>query len=507
MRKNLVSKLGEALFSVLPVLAIILVLALTPLVTLTWSEVGVFCAGAVFLIIGIALFNLGADMAMTPMGEHSAEGLTKTKKPVFLLIAAFLIGFTVTVAEPDLSVLAGQIGGVMNGTVLIVSVGAGVGVFLTIGVVKILRRHDVTPILMFFFMVLFAFSSLLAEIRGGALIPLSFDSGGVTTGPITVPFIMAFGSGIALTLGGRKADENSFGLVALCSVGPVAAVLALTLTSSGTAAYSVPDYSPDVPLMNRIGGLLGSTSLEVARSLVLIAVIFAVLQISFLRLPPRKLIQMGIGILYTFAGLVIFLVAVTVGFMPVGYKIGAEIASAGTVPLALVGFVLGTAAALAEPAVHVLNRQVENVTGGTVKRSEMLAALAVGVGISIALSLIRMALGFSLLFYLIPGYLLSLGLSFFVPKIYTAIAFDSGGVASGPLTSGFILPLAIGACVALRGEGGALQYGFGVVAMVAMTPPITIQLLGFRAVISSELRRRRAIKNIRSADDAQIIYF
>ncbi len=507
MRKNLFSKLGEALFSVLPVVAIIFVLALTPLVTLSGGEIAKFCVSAVFLIIGIALFNLGADMAMTPMGEHSAGGLTKTKKPVLLLLAAFLIGLTVTVAEPDLSVLAGQIGGVMNGTVLVISVGVGVGLFLTIGVIKILKRHDVTPILMFFYMVIFAFSSLLAELKGGALLPLSFDSGGVTTGPITVPFIMAFGSGIALTLGGRNAGENSFGLVALCSVGPVAAVLSLTLTASGTAAYSVPDYSPDVPFMSRIWGLLGQTSFEVARSLVLIAVIFTVLQLTVLRLPVKKLLQMGVGILYTFAGLVVFLVAVTVGFMPVGYKIGAQLASAGNMPLIIVGFVLGMAAVLAEPAVHVLNRQVESVTGGTVKRTAMLAALAVGVGISIALSLLRMALGFSILIYLIPGYLLSLGLSFFVPKIYTAIAFDSGGVASGPLTSGFILPLAIGACAALRGENDVLQFGFGVVAMVAMTPPITIQLLGFRAVLRSEIHARRAVKNIRMADDAQIIYF
>ncbi len=231
------------------------------------------------------------------------------------------------------------------------------------------------------------------------------------------------------------------------------------------------------------------------------------MQFAILKLPKQKLIQIAIGIGYTFFGLVIFLVAVEVGFMPIGFKIGKQIAEFNQPLLVVLGFVLGMVVVLAEPAVHVLNKQVEQITNGGVKKIEMLVALSVAVGISIGLSLLRMIFKFSILYYLIPGYIISLGLSFFVPKIYTAIAFDSGGVASGPLTSSFILPLAIGACDAAAGNANVYSLAFGVVAMVAMTPLITIQLLGFKAVMSSKVRAKITMRRILAADDEQIIYF
>ena len=216
---------------------------------------------------------------------------------------------------------------------------------------------------------------------------------------------------------------------------------------------------------------------------------------------------MAFGIVYTFVGLVVFLTAVAVGFMPIGFELGKQLSS---MPRALVvaGFVLGMVVVLAEPAVHVLNKQVEEVTGGLVTKRSMLIALSVGVGLSIGLSMIRIIVGFPIIYYLIPGYIISLGLSFFVPKLYTAIAFDSGGVASGPLTSSFILPLAIGACAGIRDGGDSiLNYAFGIVAMVAMTPLITIQVLGFRAIVSTVLRNRMMMRRIQDADDEQIIDF
>ena len=247
--------------------------------------------------------------------------------------------------------------------------------------------------------------------------------------------------------------------------------------------------------------------LEVGKSLILIVLFFVVLQVVVLRLPWSKLISIVIGILLTFLGLVIFLTAVAVGFMPVGYRIGVELASFNQTYLIILSFIIGCVVVLAEPAVHVLNQQVEIITNGEVSRRQMMIALSIGVGLSIGLSIIRIIYGFSLLYYLIPGYLLSLGLSFYVPKLYTAIAFDSGGVASGPLTSSFILPMAIGACVALKGEAEVLSLAFGIVAMVAMTPLITIQMLGFRAVLSQRSRSQAAMRRILAADDEQIIYF
>ena len=506
-RAALKSKLKEALTSVVPVAAIVLLLSFTPLLDLTGTETVVFTVSAVMLIISISLFNLGADLAMTPMGQHVGEGLTKSKNLGVLLSVCFAMGLLITVAEPDLSVLAGQVSAVIDETLLIVTVGVGVGLFLLISVLKIVFKIDLSTVLMFFYMMLFAFCALLIENGKSGFLPLSFDSGGVTTGPITVPFIMALGVGIAMTIGGRNAKENSFGLIALCSVGPVLSVMILSITSNGDLTYRLPDYSITAHSGGAFGGLLFSTMGEVRKSLLLIAAFFFILQFAVLKLPKRKIIQILIGIVNTFFGLVIFLTAVTAGFMPIGFKIGSSLAEANPKILVIFAFLLGMVVVLAEPAVHVLNKQVEETTSGAVTKREMMIALSVGVGVSIGLSVIRIVCGFSLLYYLIPGYLLSLGLSFFVPGLYTSIAFDSGGVASGPLTSSFILPLAIGACVALRGADEVMNYAFGIVAMVAMTPLITIQTLGFKSVMVRKSREYSAMKRIIAKDDAQIIYF
>ncbi len=315
---------------------------------------------------------------------------------------------------------------------------------------------------------------------------------------------MALGVGIATTIGGRNSNENSFGLIALCSVGPILAVLVLSLTAKGDLSYTTPSYTV-ASEMGNFGKILLVTCREVVIALALIVAFFVILQFTVLKLPKDKIIRIIIGIAYTFFGLVIFLTAVKVGFMPIGLKLGKELAANETV-LIIFGLVLGMVVVLAEPAIHVLNKQVEEVTGGGVTKKEMLIALCCGVGLAIALSMVRIIYDFSLLYYLIPGYLISLGLSFFVPKLYTAIAFDSGGVASGPLTSGFILPLAIGACSVIA-EEQILSLAFGVVAMVAMIPLITIQALGFKAIMSAKARNRIAMKRILAADDEQVINF
>ena len=505
--KELWSKIWEALLSALPITAIVYVLALTPLFNLNGTELITFSIGAVLLVLGIGLFNLGADLAMTPMGSHVGAGLSRQRKLGMLLAVCFVLGMLITIAEPDLQVLATQVSAVMNGTVLIYAVGAGVGAFLLVAILRIVFRKTLSNILMLFYMLLFALALMLAVNDNLNLLPLAFDSGGVTTGPITVPFIMALGVGISSVLGDKRSQENSFGLVALCSVGPILAVLVLGIFSQNDLTYQVPDYTVSSDILGSFLHTAGHTAKEVAIALGLIVVFFLICQIIFLKLPKKRLKKIALGVIFTYIGLVMFLTGVNVGFMPVGYKLGIQLAQGSEWFLVAFGLVTGVLVVLAEPAIHVLNTQVEEVTGGVVTRKAMITGLCIGVGASIALSMIRIVFDFSLVYYIIPGYFISLALSLFVPPVYTAIAFDSGGVASGPMTSGFILPLAIGACVGMRGSEAVLRDAFGVVALVAMTPLITIQLLGFRAIISNRIQERKAMKRILDADDQQIINF
>ena len=505
--KELKAKILEALISALPITAIVYLMSLLPWFNFTTAELISFSIGAVLLVLGIGLFNLGADLAMTPMGAHVGSGLSRQRRLWLLLAVCFVLGMLITVAEPDLQVLANQVKTVMNGTLLIYTVGIGVGMFLLLSVLKIVFRKSLSNILMLFYMLMFALALLLTVGGKSDLLPMAFDSGGVTTGPITVPFIMALGVGISSVLGDRHSQENSFGLVALCSIGPILAVLVLGLFSQGELSYQVPDYTVSNDILGSFLHTAAHTAKEVAIALGLIVGFFLICQVAILRLPKRRLLRIGVGVIFTYVGLVIFLTGVNVGFMPIGYKLGYEIARFSKPVLVVLGLVMGVLVVLAEPAIHVLNAQVEDVTGGYITKRSMLIGLCVGVGASIMLSVIRIIYDFPLVYYVIPGYFLSLALSLFVPPMYTAVAFDSGGVASGPMTSGFILPFAIGVCVSLQGEAAVLRDAFGVVALVAMTPLITIQFLGFRAIMAGRVKERRAMKRILDADDQQIINF
>ena len=507
--KELWSKIEEALISALPITAIVYLMALLPFFDFDMSaaELITFTVGAVMLILGIGMFNLGADLAMTPMGTHVGAGLSRQKRLALLLSVCFVLGMLITIAEPDLQVLANQVKAVMNGTVLVYTVGLGVGAFLVIAVLKIVFRRSLSQILMLFYMLLFALALTLLASGNESLLPVAFDSGGVTTGPITVPFIMALGVGISNVLGDRRSKENSFGLVALCSVGPILAVLVLGIFSSNELRYDVPDYAVSSDILGSFLHTAIHTCKEVGIALGMIVAFFLICQFIFLKLPMKRLARIAVGVVFTYVGLVIFLTGVNVGFMPIGYKMGQALAQGSEVFLIGFGLVVGILVVLAEPAIHVLNAQVEDVTGGLVSKKSMMVGLCIGVGAAITLSMVRMIFDFSLVYYIVPGYFISLALSLFVPPVYTAIAFDSGGVASGPMTSGFILPFAIGVCVSIQGSDAVLRDAFGVVALVAMAPLITIQLLGFRGVVGERVSERRAMKRILDADDQQIINF
>ena len=501
-RYLLIEKLKESIASVLPVVLIVFFTSLF-IIPIDNGLMLAFLIGSILLIVGMAIFSLGSEMSMNQIGNHIGSRLTKTKKITLIVIVSFVLGFAITVAEPDLNVLASSVPSI-DTKVLMIFVSLGVGLFLSIAMLRILYGIPIKYLLIFFYAILFIISIFVDK----NFIAVAFDSGGVTTGPITVPFIMALGVGVASAIGGKNSSENSFGLIALCSVGPIIALMGLVLGAKGDLTYKLSEeaYSFEASLGANFLPTVGEVAKEVIVALGLIVAFFSLLQFVALKLSRQKLVQIGFGIVYTFVGLVIFLTAVTVGFMPVGFELGKELSAMPKVLIAA-GFVVGMVVVLAEPAVHVLNKQVEEITGGLVTKRSMLIALSAGVGISIGLSMIRIIVGFPIIYYLIPGYFLSLGLSFFVPRLYTAIAFDSGGVASGPLTSSFILPLAIGACASIHGEEGILSYAFGIVAMVAMTPLISIQVLGFKAVASRFIRNRLMMRRIQDADDEQIIDF
>lgn len=497
MRKNLKAKTLESLSSVLPITALVLLLSFTLAPDMPVGTLMMFLLGAILLVVGMGLFSLGADMAMMPMGDSvGGEVVRLGKRSVWpILPIVFLIGAFITMAEPDLQVLANQVPAVPD-MVIILTVAAGVGVFLVISVVNTLKeKFSLNSLLLFFYILVF----LLAFIVPDEFLAVAFDSGGVTTGPMTVPFIMAFGVGIAAIRSDRHAADDSFGLVALSSVGPILAVMILGMIYNPDRSPYVPPTIPEIgdsaELWKLFGEGLPRYIQEIAVSLLPIILFFLAAQVIVLRLDRRQLLRISIGLVYTYVGLVLFLTGVNVGFMPAGNYLGQQIASFDyPIVLVPIAMVMGYFIVRAEPAVYVLNRQVEEITDGAISADAMGIGLSIGVSISLGLAMIRVLTGISILWLLIPGYAIALGISFFVPKIYTAIAFDSGGVASGPMTATFLLPLAQGACTALGGD--IVTDAFGVVAMVAMTPLITIQVMGLATKISA---RREAKKTAETA--------
>ncbi len=468
------TKLKEAVLSVAPIALIVLALAFT-ITPLNGPTLLLFVLSAVVLILGMALFTLGSEISMTPMGEMVGARMTQKRSLPFLIGAGFLMGAVITIAEPDLTVLATQVPAFPT-SALIFSVAAGVGVFLVLGLLRIVFRKRLNLMLLFFYAIVF----ILAIFADNDFLPVAFDSGGVTTGPITVPFILALGVGVAAVRGGQTAEEDSFGMVALCSIGPIMAVLVLGMFFDPGSSQ----YAAQTPALTETWGqvlptLLGSFPHyleEVVLALLPILLVFAIFQIFWLKLPVRRLLRMVAGIVYTLTGLFLFLAAVNTGFLPVGYALGGQLASLSAnwvlVPLAmLMGFFI----VRAEPAVHVLNAQVSEITDGVISKRAMMTTLSLGIAASLGLAMIRILTSLSIWWFVLPGYVLALGMSFFVPPVFTAIAFDSGGVASGPMTATFLLPFALGAVDALGGN--PMADAFGLVAMVAMTPLIAIQAL------------------------------
>lgn len=477
MNQKLKEKIMESLSAVLPITGIVLLISIF-LVPLELGTMFMFLTGAIMLVVGMGFFQLGAEMSMTPLGEGIGVQISKTRHLAAILAIGFAMGTIITISEPDLQVLANQVPSIPNMT-LILTVAVGVGIFLAMAIIRIVFQINLSTILIVLYLAMIGMSFFVPK----EFMAVAFDSGGVTTGPMTVPFIMAMGVGLASVRGDRNASSDSFGLVALSSIGPVLAVMILGCFFNPTqASYTALDIADVVTTRDLLWEFLASMPPyveEVLISLIPVAAVFALFQLFSRRYRHRQIKRILIGFGYTYIGLVLFLCGVNVGFAPVGSFLGKEIGAAGwrwlLVPL---GMLIGYYIVKAEPAIQVLNHQVEGVTNGAVSARSMNRCLSIGVSVSVGLAMLRVLTGLPIYWIVIPGYVIALVMSRFVPKMFVGIAFDSGGVASGPMTTTFLIPLSIGACETVGGN--LMTDAFGVVALVALTPLIAVQMMGIQ---------------------------
>lgn len=473
--EKLREKVRESLSSVLPITIIVLLLSIV-LIPMEVGAFTLFLAGALFLIFGMGFFQLGADISMTQLGQGIGGQLMKKRNLLFIIGGCFLMGVLITISEPDLQVLANQVASIPN-QVLVLTVAIGVGCFLVAAVLRILFKVSLSRLLTLMYVVLF----LVALATPSEFLAVAFDSGGVTTGPMTVPFIMALGIGLSSSRSDKDSANDSFGLIALSSIGPILMVLLLGIfyhpTDAVYTSVTIPDVETTKNVLDQFIRAFPQYTEEVLISMLPILAVFMLFQIKTRKYHRRQLLRMCVGFLYTIAGLVLFLVGVNIGFAPVGNLLGEQMVSSSYQWLLIpVGLLIGYYIVKAEPAVQILNHQVEDITDGMVTKEQMNLCLSVGVAGAVGLAMFRVLTGIPIYWILIPGYLLALGMSYRVQPILVGIAFDSGGVASGPMTSTFLLPLTMGACTALGGN--VVTDAFGVVALVALAPLIAIQIMG-----------------------------
>lgn len=475
-------KIIESAKSVLPVFIIVILLCF--ITGMKMSVLTSFMFGALLVVVGTGIFNVGAEMSMTQMGEYVGAQMTKSKKIWLIIILSFFVGVMITMSEPDLKILATN-ASINPDWLLTISVSCGVGAFLVVAMLRIIFAIKLRYLLLVSYIATF----ILAMFVPADFWAIAFDSGGVTTGPMTVPFVLALGIGVSSIRSDSQENNDSFGLVALCSVGPIVAVLALGIILGGNIGIYQPNEIESAIQNMQTSNNLGITYLEalpeylgeVLIAVLPIAAFFFIYQLFTGRVGKKSLARISIGLAYTIVGLVLFLTGANVGFMAAGSALGnffgEQEYSWIIVPL---GMILGFFIVAAEPAVQVLQTQVENVTSGAIPKKALAFALEIGVAISVGIAMIRALTGISIMIPLAIGYSIAIILTFFVPDIFTSIAFDSGGVASGAMTSTFLLTFSIGACIGANGGStvGVMTDAFGTVAMVAMTPLIAIQILG-----------------------------
>ncbi|WP_102026213.1 DUF1538 domain-containing protein [Salirhabdus sp. Marseille-P4669] len=493
----LVSKIKEVLYAVLPITVLVLILNFT-LAPLDSSLIISFIIGALLIIIGLSIFLFGVDIGITPIGKIMGKSMAKSNKIWIVVIAGLLLGFFISIAEPDLHILAGQVdlvtSGLISKTSIVIVVSIGIGALIAIGLARIVFNIPLYKVLTILYLIIFA----LAIFTSPEFLAISFDASGATTGALTVPFILALALGISTLKKDSKASEkDSFGLVAIASTGAIIAVMIMNIIAQ-TDKISGSAEKSEAGSMSILGHFLHEFPIiakEITLALLPILIIFLVFQKISFKMSLKAVRRILIGIAFTFVGLVLFLVGVNAGFMEVGMAIGHSIASLDNKSyIVIIAFVLGIVTILAEPAVHVLTHQIEDVTSGYVKRKVVMFSLCIGVGLAVALSILRILIPeLQLWHYLLPGYIIAIAMTYFVPKLFVGIAFDSGGVASGPMTATFILAFVQGAAEAIEGANVLID-GFGMIALVALTPLITLQIVGF--IFKLKARKGGKVKDV-----------
>ena len=527
MKNKFVKSLVSSSFSILPIIVIVFALSLTNIApignnfvrsdfdNMSYVYLGI---GAAFMILGLTLFQVGAAKGLTKVGEYMGASLSKQKQLFIVILFAFLLGALITCAEPSILITAKQIGG--DEWILIGSIAIGVGIFIVVGILRIIFQKSLKVWYAIFYLIVFLLVCLLqVDEANHAFLPFIFDAGGITTGSATVPFILALGAGVATVRGGKNSRESSFGLVGMASIGPIITmVILILLNRTGFAEYEVAVISDGETLWSRLLNAIlpgsGFTTLgsliEVFMALAPIIIIFFVYEFIYIKLPAQKVLRLLLGFLISFIGLVLFLTAVSAFMSPIGLKVGKALGDQENWIIILVAFGLGLVTILCEPAVHVLTTQIEEISDGQLSKATVLATLSIGVGIAIMLSMIRTLYQFSIMYYIIPGYLIALMLMFFIPDIYTAIAFDSGGTASGPMAVSFMLPVIIGVYSNKTGlERGVEFYQdcFGAVALIALTPILAIEVLGLAYQFKQVLALRNIRAEISDSRSSEIIHF
>lgn len=524
MAKNrYLNSLITATLSIAPVFVIVAILSLIGLAPLDFNrgDYLLLVIGMFVLILGLTIFQIGAPRSLTKVGEYMGSSLAKQKNIFIVCLFAFALGALIAVAEPSIMILAKQVN--IDRYLLIGGIALGVGIFVVVGVLRIIFHKSLKILYLFFYAITFMLLIFVAmDPSKASFLPFIFDSGGVTTGSATVPFILSLGAGIAIVRGGKNAQNDSFGLVGIAAIGPIFTIAILIALAPVDGNY-VPSYTSMEEATNNIfmtfmnvllpntstGEFVMGTSLEVAVAIAPTLIIFLIYNFIFIHLPAKKIKSLLLGFLYVYIGLSIFLCGTSSTMTPIGYFVGYCLGEHAKWIIILVSFIIGLVAILCEPAVHVLTIQMEEVSDGSVKKSTVLLTLSLGVGVAIALAVIRALFNFSIMYYLVPGYIVSLSLMFFCPDIFTAMAFDSGGTASGPVASSFVLPMVVGITKSVYGESADFySQSFGVIALITLTPIIAIQILGVTQKIKSAYAAHYMSRLLTiSKDDAQIIHF
>ena len=485
----LIGKFKEVLSAVSPVVVLVIILNFT-ISPMPGTMLAQFIIGAVAIIFGLSVLLFGIDLGVLPFGNHMGSAFLKSNSIKFVIIVGFLLGFFVNIAEPDLQVLASQVESVMGGYipmfVILIAVSAGTGLMLALGIARIVKNLPLNVLLAIIYGVIL----VLALFSSSDMLAISFDASGATTGALTVPLVLAVSLGVAsLKRDSKSAEEDSFGLVGIMSTGAILGVLALNMfvKTDNVTGHLDAHATSNGSLFAPFAAAVPRVAFESLVALAPIVVLLFIFQRAVFHLHKRPFLRMLVGFLYTYIGLIIFLTGVHAGFMNVGSFIGHNLASyENKLVIVAFGFFLGMLVILTEPAVHILTQQIESVTSGYIKKKTVLFSLSIGVAVAVGLSMLRIVVpGIQLWHYLLPGLLLSIVLMFFVPKLFVGIAFDSGGVASGPMTATFVLAFAQGASDAIE-YSDLLVDSFGVISMVAMTPLIALQLLGLIYMFKSK---------------------